>query len=293
MTSMRSMTAPSSNGRSIKLNSTSLAWQPYSICLRSFQRSGGSGMNSIRRFAFTPIGRTSSPMTCLRTAPRLFAFFMPDGIGARSWLSAAVFVVLTAPATADPIADWRDLQARCGLAMERGEALDLAGLEGRRPGMRPQRSRTIGNARVTTRGPARARTTTVPTGVWAHPLGRFEMRLIEYPTAAGSRAICEVIPRRGAPVMTEAETAALRAAFEEMRLHALASGRWRDANFSAEPPVIRLGVDRIRPNPRGCPVVASLTIDTSRGYVRSSVSETAQDLTCGGASLFSAGRTDL
>ncbi|MEM7643161.1 MAG: hypothetical protein AAF366_11600 [Pseudomonadota bacterium] len=215
---------------------------------------------------------------------------MNHAVGAFSALAVAAFATSTA---ADPIADWRDLQARCGIAVERGEALDLAGLEGRRPMMRPQQSRSIGNSRVTTRGPARARTTTVPTGIWAHPLGRFEMRLIEYPTASGSRAICEVIPRRGAPEMTEAETAALLAAFEDMRDRAIASGRWQDAELSAEPPVTRLGLDLVQRNPRRCPVIASLTVDPSRGYFRSSVSETAEDLTCGGASLFSAGRTDL
>ncbi|MEM8848902.1 MAG: hypothetical protein AAGE03_02595 [Pseudomonadota bacterium] len=197
------------------------------------------------------------------------------------------------PAAADPIADWRDLQARCGTAMERGAALDLTGLEGRRPGMRPQQQRRIGNSTVTTRGPARARTTTVPTGVWSHPTGWFQLRLIEYPTASGRRAICEVVRRGNAPALTQAEIDALLAAFADIRDRALATGRWEDAELRAEPPVTRLGIARLRPNPRGCPVIASLTIDPSRDYVRSSVSETAEDLTCGGASLFSAGRTDL
>ncbi|MEM7488303.1 MAG: hypothetical protein AAF390_04170 [Pseudomonadota bacterium] len=210
-----------------------------------------------------------------------------------TFLCGLVAALLATAATADPIADWRDLQARCGAAMERGAPLDVAGLEGRRPDVRPDRTRTIGNRTVTSRGPARARTTAIATGTWAHRLGHFQMRLIEYPTASGTRAICEVVPRRNAPPLTDAQTRALRAAFGEMRAAAIASGRWRDAGLDADPPVLREGIRRIRPNPRRCPVIASLTIDPSRDYVRSSVSETAEDLTCGGPSMFSAGRTDL
>lgn len=207
--------------------------------------------------------------------------------------AAILALLLAAPASADIISEWHDLQARCGQAVESGAALDLAGLEPRAPTVTYDRQITDGTRRYIAANPARLSGRVVPRGIWGMPGGRFELRLIEYPTRPGTRTICEIIIARGTEPLTEAEGTALLAAFDTMRTEATAGGGWHRADLADDATTTREGMERNVVNRRGCPVIASVTVNAPRAYFRSAVSEKAGIPSCGGVSLFPGGRLDL
>ena len=165
--------------------------------------------------------------------------------------------------------DWQDLQDRCATAVLNGEKLDVADLDDRLPDIFFD---VIESDLLGPRGEVKFSALggrTVPTGVWGTDGGAFELWLIEYPTRAGFRAICEVRQARGEMIERE-DVAALRAAVGEV-----------DAE---EIDVSREGLTAFRltdENARGCPVVTSFSAGAA---LRSSVSEAAGAPDCGGPS---------
>lgn len=209
----------------------------------------------------------------------------------RSALQVASLAALCAgTASAGSVADWRDLHARCGQAVSGGTALDTGGLQQRPPTLAYNRRLSDGRRTYLAPGPVGA---AVPKGIWAHEGGQFELRLIEYPTQPGTRTICEVIVRRGTPPLSSSETLDIEAEFTAMQQRAIVSGRWQNAELRNSETTRRMGITQVSPNPRGCPVIASLTIDPARDVLRSAVSEQAGVPSCGGLSLFGDRRTDL
>ena len=164
----------------------------------------------------------------------------------------------------------------------------MAGLTEEPPTLLYGDRRRIGSRSFIRRGISRLSARTVPVGIWAAPGGRFEMRLIEYPTRVGTRTICEVVVDRGKPPLNEAEAEAVADAFDAMRADAIAAGGWEEAALRSDE-TRRTGMERVAPNDRDCPVIASLSIDPSRGYFRSSVSEKVGAPMCGGKSLYNGG----
>jgi hypothetical protein len=132
---------------------------------------------------------------------------------------------------------------------------------------------------VPLRGPGRH----APTGIWQAPGGRFELRMQEYPTAAGFRSVCEVSVARGARPLAPAEAEAVVAAWRGLSEEMPGLGPTEPKALRQREGAVRLAVDAVRPNPRGCAVVASLTREGGR--LRSSVGETVAEPGCGGASL--------
>ncbi len=178
---------------------------------------------------------------------------------------------LTLPALA-VTGDWQDLQDRCEVAVLQGEKLNVAGLDDRLPDILFDvvESDLLG-PRVEIEFSALGGRT-VPTGVWGTEDGAFELWLIEYPTRAGFRAICEVRQARDVTVDEEA-LAQLSASFDQMDAEKINVSRegLRAFRLSGE-------------NARGCPVVTSLS---THSQFRSSVSEAAGVPECGGPSLAS------
>lgn len=182
-----------------------------------------------------------------------------------------LFVILSTPAVA-VTEDWKDLQDRCATAVLSGERLNVAGLQDRLPDFLFDvvESDILGpRVELNFSGPTGR---TVPTGVWGTQKGPFELWLIEYPTRAGFRAICEVRQARGATLSSK-DVAALKAAFETADGDAIEVSR---AGLTA--------YWLTKANPRGCPVVTRLSTQVG---LRSAVSEAAGVPTCGGPSLAS------
>lgn len=188
-----------------------------------------------------------------------------------SVLSFGLLFALATTAYATP-AEWQDLQDRCATAVLAGEKLNVDGLEDRLPDFLFDvvEDELLGpRVEPDFAGPGGR---TVPTGVWGTQGGSFELWLIEYPTRAGFRAICEVREARGT-VMSEGSVAMINETFAE-----------QDAPRIE---VTRPGLSAFRlteANARGCPVVTSFS---SRGGLRSTVSEAAGAPHCGGPSLAS------
>ena len=196
---------------------------------------------------------------------------------------AALFAASAALAT--PEGEWRDLHGRCADSVRTGAALDTGGLEERPPTL---------IADVVPEPPfgvrleydvLRTSQRLAPRGIWARPGGRFEMQILDYPTRAGSRSICEVTVARDAEPLTRAEAAPILDAFRDLRDGAITDGR---ATAQGD------GRDRLRtastgPNPRGCPVIASVTYAPGTAFFRSSVAEGPGAPDCGGVSLYGAG----
>ncbi|TFL18993.1 hypothetical protein [Jannaschia formosa] len=197
---------------------------------------------------------------------------MAASIGALFWTSAAA---------ADLTSEWRDLQARCGAAVARGAALDLSGLRERAPDFAYNRDVTDGTRRYLAPGAATVGGRLVPRNFEA-PDGALRLRLIEYRTRPGTRAICEIVPRRA---LTGDEARTLLDAYRDMMRAALAQGDWQRADLRSDATVIREGMTATEPNARACPVIASVTVRPAEGDFRSSVSEMAGAPECGGASL--------
>ncbi|MEM6587415.1 MAG: hypothetical protein AAF641_03125 [Pseudomonadota bacterium] len=166
--------------------------------------------------------------------------------------------------------DWQDLQDRCEVAVLGGEKLNVVGLDDRLPDILFDvvESDLLG-PRVEVEFSALGGRT-VPTGVWGTKDGAFELWLIEYPTRAGFRAICEVRQARGQVIGSEA-VAALEATFKEVEAPRIDVSRDELTAF-------RLTDE----NPRGCPVVTSFSAGSA---LRSSVSEAVGVPDCGGPSL--------
>ncbi|MEM7734110.1 MAG: hypothetical protein AAF280_15190 [Pseudomonadota bacterium] len=168
--------------------------------------------------------------------------------------------------------DWQDLQDRCEVAVLNGEKLNVKGLDDRLPDILFDvvESDLLG-PRVEVEFSALGGRT-VPTGVWGAEDGAFELWLIEYPTQAGFRAICEVRQARGV-TMDDVALAQLTASFDQVDAEKINVSRdgLRAFRLSDE-------------NARGCPVVTSLS---THSRVRSSVSEAAGAPDCGGPSLAS------
>lgn len=174
--------------------------------------------------------------------------------------------------------EWSDLHGRCLSAVTQGERLNVAGLEDRLPnftGDMIEQDPFGYRLEIEPLGPGGR---TLPAGVWAAEGGRLELWLLEYPTQAGFRAICEVRNGRGTADVTEAEAAQLRARFLDDVTSAAHEALVTDAP--------RMSAFRFAEvNPRGCPVVTSFSVDAAAGYFRSSVSEAAGAPDCGGPSL--------
>ncbi|MGB3406891.1 MAG: hypothetical protein WBA67_05295, partial [Jannaschia sp.] len=150
---------------------------------------------------------------------------------------------------------------------------------------------TDGTRRYVAPGAATVSGRVVPRGIWARDGGQLEMRVIEMKTRPGTRTICEIIPRRDGPVLTANEMDRLTEGYEAMRSRAIATGEWQDADLRSDVQTRRLGMDMIAANPRGCTVIASLTVTAGVGYLRSAVSEKAGAPECGGASLVTRPKT--
>ena len=193
---------------------------------------------------------------------------------------AAALTVLATEVTATTD-EWRNLHARCDAALTRVAALDTDGLIQRPPTLIPNYVDQPPFGRRVEYDVLRLSARTVPTGIWTHPGGRFEMTLIEYPTRPGTRAICEVQVAHGAPDLTDAEAAAILAAFRDTRAARIDAGAF--APLQTETEGKRAAMVSTEPNPRGCPVVAS--VSRGDGFFRSSVAERAGTSACGGASL--------
>ena len=199
-------------------------------------------------------------------------------IGRLGLLAAFVVTALSTQAQALS-AEWEDLHGRCFDAVTAGERLDLSGLEDRLPSFEALivEDPVLGE-RVDLRV-LRSGGRTVPVGIWGAPGGAFEMHLLEYPTRAGFRAICEVRTARVAGLkLDQSIGAALRDLFDDTA-----------AERGDEPLVLRqpsrMAAYRGDPaNPRECAVVTSFATDEG-GYLRSSVSEAAGTPDCGGPSL--------
>ncbi|MEL7281894.1 MAG: hypothetical protein AAFY35_17155 [Pseudomonadota bacterium] len=180
--------------------------------------------------------------------------------------------LFSAPALA-VTAEWQDLQDRCAAAVLNGERLNVAGLEDRLPDfLFDLVEDDLLGPRVEPKfsGPGGR---TVPTGVWGKAGGAFELWLIEYPTQAGFRAICEVRQARGVS-LDQADLAQVTDRFAQTDA--------QEITVSTE------GLRAFRlidENARGCPVVTSLA---THSKLRSSVSEAAAVPHCGGPSLGSA-----
>ena len=197
--------------------------------------------------------------------------------------------LLAAPAAASDLADeWRGLHGRCAEAVAAAAVLDTDGLVDRLPDFAVELEEVeIGDRTLTLfqLEVARISARTVPTGVWARPDGRLELRLVEFPTRPGTRALCEVVtPRRAA--LDAREGASLADAFRRWRAEAAG---WTARDVGDDGATTRIGAALEGPNPRGCAVVASLSFDAASGRLRSSVGERAGDASCGGPSLSGAG----
>ncbi|MEM9349539.1 MAG: hypothetical protein AAGA47_04710 [Pseudomonadota bacterium] len=192
----------------------------------------------------------------------------------------AALVLSGVPALASALqAEWEDLHTRCFEAVTTGERLNLAGLEDRLPSFEARIVEDPVLGQRTEFHVLRSGGRTVPVGIWGPPGGALEMRLLEYPTRAGFRAICEVRAARiGAPLIQQPHIDALRATFEAT---AMARG---DEPLELRRP-LRMTAYTVDPaNPRDCAVVASFSTGED-GYLRSSVSEAAGAPDCGGPSL--------
>jgi hypothetical protein len=163
----------------------------------------------------------------------------------------------------------------------RGAALDLSGLRERAPDFTVDRRVTDGNRSYVAPGAATVGGRIVPRNFEA-PDGALRLRLIEYQTRPGTRAICEIIPRR---TLTRSETDAVLAAHREMQAAALDQGGWEEADLRSNAITLREGMTTTDPNARACPVIASLTLRPADGSFRSAVSEMAGAPGCGGPSL--------
>jgi hypothetical protein len=158
------------------------------------------------------------------------------------------------------------------MAVLQGKKLNVTGLEDRLPDIRFDvvEDELLGpRVELEFSGPGGR---TIPTGVWGTEGGQFEIWLIEYPTRAGFRAICEVREARGTTVSRE-DIVALQQTFA--------------TTDAEEIDVSREGLTAFRlaaENPRGCPVVTSFSAHST---LRSSVSEAAGAPDCGGPSLAS------
>ncbi|MEO0752498.1 MAG: hypothetical protein AAFY25_11920 [Pseudomonadota bacterium] len=180
-----------------------------------------------------------------------------------------IFAALATPVWA-VTDEWQDLQDRCTEAVMAGEKLNVAGLEDRLPDfLFDLVEDDLLGPRVEPNfsGPGGR---TVPTGVWGTDGGAFEMWLIEYPTQAGFRAICEVREARGG-TLAHTDLAYLTQVFARLDAEKI--------NVSTQGLMaFRLSAE----NARGCPVVTSLS---THSRLRSSVSEAAGVPECGGPSL--------
>lgn len=171
------------------------------------------------------------------------------------------------------------MHARCGAAVVRGAALDLSGLRERAPDFVTSRRVTDGNRRYVAPGAATVVGRLIPRN-FERDDGVLRMRLIEHRTQPGTRAICEIVPRRD---LSPAEADVLLDAFRAMKASALAQGGWQDRPLTSDETVTREGMTTLEPNARGCPVIAQITVRDDS--VRSSVSEMAGAPDCGGPSL--------
>ncbi|WP_299814348.1 hypothetical protein [uncultured Jannaschia sp.] len=203
----------------------------------------------------------------------------------RAIIPALAALLAATPAGAAPVDEWRDLHGRCVEAVRRGTALDTEGLEERPPTL---------IADVVPEPPfgvrleydvLRTSQRLAPRGIWARRDGRFEMQLLDYPTRAGSRSICEVSVARGAPPLTRAEAAPILDAFRDLRREAVAEGRATVEDDGHD----RLRTEPADPNPRGCPVIVSVTFTPGEDFFRSSAAEGPGAPDCGGVSLSGSG----
>ena len=204
-------------------------------------------------------------------------------------LVLALLLASPAAASGDVVGAWRDLQDRCRAAVAGAERLDVEGLESRAPSFiaRSVEDPLFGERFVL--DVLRTSARTVPTGIWGPPGGRFEMQLLEFVTRPGTRAICEVRPARGGPDLTATEADAIWEAFDADRAEAVHGGGYVAADTRSGQDTRRAAIDLAGDNPRGCPVVVSLTVRP--GYFRSSAAERAGVPGCGGPSLAEGGLT--
>ncbi len=193
--------------------------------------------------------------------------------------------LLASAATAATLSDeWQDLHGRCLAAVEADVPLNTRGLVERPPTFIARR---VPNGQLGTRlqlEVLRQSARIVPTGIWAQPGGRFELHLLEYPTRAGTRAICEIFVARGARRLSAQEGQTVLASFRDLRAGLLDRGYADIETRGADRAAVVSGA----PNPRGCPVVASVTHDGA--FFRSAVSERAGVPDCGGTSLLAGKR---
>ncbi|MEM8848903.1 MAG: hypothetical protein AAGE03_02600 [Pseudomonadota bacterium] len=189
-------------------------------------------------------------------------------------IALALLMLLGSPALA-VTEEWRDLYGRCERAILDDVPIDGRDLRQRPPPFLIDDAVNPLLGRFTVLDPLRTSLNIVPAGIWLHPDGRFEMRVLEFPTRPGTRAICEIIPARLAPDLTTREAAAILAAFRARdwaRFDTIRAEPTRDIRRAAEP------------NGRGCPVVTSVTWED--GFFRSTISEGAGVPSCGGLSLY-------
>lgn len=196
-------------------------------------------------------------------------------------LLAAILLASPAAASGDVVSEWRDLQGRCEAAVTEAAPLDVSGLEEREPTLIADVVEEPPFGVRIERVPLQTSVRNVPTGIWGVPGGRFEMTLLEFTTRPGTRAICEVAVARGAEGLSPAEADGIAAAFAARRDAMAAGGAFEAETFGAA----TVGMTSARPNPRGCPVVVSLTVRREGDRFRSSAAERAGVPGCGGPSL--------
>jgi hypothetical protein len=193
-------------------------------------------------------------------------------------IPTALIVGLAAVQVAALESEWSDLHERCMTSVTKGERLNVTGLQERLPNVTVDIIDQEPFGQRLEFDPLGPGGRTLPTSVWAAKDGRLEMWLIEYPTRAGFRAICEVRQGRGTVGVTEAEASQLRELFiENLRSTAHSEVPTDTPSLSA------FQLDQV--NARGCPVITSFSADAETGYFRTSVSEAIGAADCGGASL--------
>lgn len=192
-----------------------------------------------------------------------------------------LLLVTRASASEDISSVWRDLFTRCRVTIETGKVFDATGLRDLGRSVRATQPVTVPglpNPLIPGYQMTERR--------WKTHETRFIVTEAEFPPNGGKvRRSCDVELNRQARPISPAEEEALRAAFSAERTSLLNTGLHKswdpDPIFSTN-----LGIRLAGHNPRNCPVVSYLMIETrphSQPFFKSGAGEQAND--CGGEPL--------
>jgi hypothetical protein len=210
------------------------------------------------------------------------------------WVVLAVFL---APLTANEVLaqtdealehEWRDLFARCRVAIESGLPPDTSGLVDLGFEDRFVEAYTVnieGRDVPILPGFRRAART------WQHPDRRLVLidgeRFVGSADGAKVRRLCDVRLAEGAAKLTSSEEGAILRIFLVIRSNLIADGTHEVRDPDPIPPIIPLGVGPIKDNPNYCPVMSAVFFQDDHQFFASISGE--QDFSpCGGASLLTA-----